>query len=84
MARMQKKYFTLFNSSIQLGLFKPKGNTSEKFYIPIVIVNSNNLFSEKSLQQINFKCKYKFYKKVKITMTNLIYKRKKNNICGIG
>ena len=45
---------------------------------------SNNFISEKSLQQINFfqqhKCKYKFYKKVEITKTNIIYKSKKINI----
>ena len=28
------------------------------------------------------KCKYKIYKKVKITMTNIIYQRKKINMYG--
>ena len=30
---MEKNYFTYFNSSIQLDLFNPKDNSSEKFYI---------------------------------------------------
>ena len=33
MARDEEKVFHIFNSSIQLGLIKPKGNSSEKFYL---------------------------------------------------
>ena len=44
--------------------------------------------SEKRLQQGVFfskrKSKYKFYKKVKVTMTNITYQSKKINIYGIG
>ena len=45
--------------------------------------SSNNLFLKKfALQEMNFfsKCKYKIYKKAKITMTNIIYQNKKSDI----